>query len=44
MKSDKYGLLTLKKERDRSVSFGNDISIRIIGKGTIKIGSMDFMA
>jgi hypothetical protein len=30
--------LTLRKERYGSVSFGNDDSTKIIGKGTIKIG------
>jgi hypothetical protein len=29
----------LRKERDGSVSFGNDDSARIIGKGTVRIGN-----
>jgi hypothetical protein len=37
MKSDKDRFLTLKKERDGLVSFGNDNSTIIIGKGTVKI-------
>jgi hypothetical protein len=41
MKSDKDMFLTLKKERDGSVSFGNDNSAIIIGKGIVKIGSKD---
>jgi hypothetical protein len=31
----------LKKERDGSVSFGNDNSSKIIGRGTIKLGNKD---
>jgi hypothetical protein len=34
---DKF--LTLRKERDGSVSFGNDDSSKIIGKGTTRIGN-----
>jgi hypothetical protein len=41
MKGDKDEFLALKKERDGLVSFGNNNSTRIIGKGTIKIGSKD---
>jgi hypothetical protein len=41
MKGDNDMFLTLKKERDGSVSFGNDNSTRIIGRGTFKIGSKD---
>jgi hypothetical protein len=41
MTGDKDIFLTLKKERDGSVSFGNDNSARIIGKGTVKLGSKD---
>jgi hypothetical protein len=44
MTGDKDKFLTLKKERDGSVSFGNDNSTRIIGRGTIKIGSKDAKA
>jgi hypothetical protein len=36
---DIHKLLTLRKERDGSVSFGNDDSTKIIGKGTIRIGN-----
>jgi hypothetical protein len=35
---DKDMFLTLTKERDESVSFRNDDSAKIIGKGTVKIG------
>jgi hypothetical protein len=41
MTGDKGNFLTLKKERDGSTSFGNDNSIRIIGKGTVKLESKD---
>jgi hypothetical protein len=41
---DKNRFLTLKKERDGSVSFGNDNSTRIIGIHTIKLGSKDAKA
>ena len=34
---DKF--ITLRKERDGSVSFGNDDSSKIIGKGTVWIGN-----
>jgi hypothetical protein len=37
MTSDRDEFLTLRKERDGSVSFGNDDSTKIIGKGTIGI-------
>jgi hypothetical protein len=39
MTSDKDKFLTLRKERHGSVSFENDDSTKIIGKGTIKIGN-----
>ena len=39
MIGDRDSFLTLRKERDGSVSFGNDDSTKIIGKGTIKIGN-----
>jgi hypothetical protein len=39
MTGDEHGFLTLIKERDGSVSFGNDDSSRIIGKGTLIIGN-----
>jgi hypothetical protein len=41
MTGDKDKFLTLKKERDGLVSFGNDDSSRIIGIGTIRIGNKD---
>jgi hypothetical protein len=39
MTCDREKFLTLLKERDGSVSFGNDDSTKIIGKGTIQIGN-----
>jgi hypothetical protein len=36
---DKNKFATLRKENDGSVSFGNDNLAKIIGKGTIKLGS-----
>jgi hypothetical protein len=39
MKGDKHEFLTLRKERYGSVSFGNDDSTKIIGKGTVRIGN-----
>jgi hypothetical protein len=39
MIGDKDKFLTLRKEIDGSVSFGNDDSAKIIGKGTIGIGN-----
>jgi hypothetical protein len=39
MTSDRDRFITLIKERDGSVSFGNDDSTKIIGKGTIRIGN-----
>jgi hypothetical protein len=36
--------LTLKKERDGSISFFNDNSTRVIGKGTDNLGSKDYKA
>jgi hypothetical protein len=39
MTGDKHGFLTLIKERDGSVSFENNDSGKIIGKGTIIIGN-----
>jgi hypothetical protein len=35
MTGDRDKFLTLQKERDGSVSFGNDDSSKIIGKGTV---------
>jgi hypothetical protein len=39
MTGDRDKFLTLRKERDGSVSFENDDSTKIIGKGTIRIGN-----
>jgi hypothetical protein len=39
MTGDRDRFLTLIKEKYGSVSFGNDDSSKIIGKGTIKIGN-----
>jgi hypothetical protein len=41
MKDDREIFLTLNKERDKSVSFGNDNSARIIGRGIVNLGSKD---
>jgi hypothetical protein len=39
MTCDKDMFLTLRKERDGSISFGNDDSTKIIGKDTVRIGN-----
>jgi hypothetical protein len=39
MTGDRDRFLILIKERDGSVSFGNDDSAKIIGKGTVRIGN-----
>jgi hypothetical protein len=39
MTGDRDMFLTLRKERDGSVSFKNDDSTKIIGKGTVRIGN-----
>jgi hypothetical protein len=39
MTDDRDKFLTLRKERDGSLSFRNDDSTKIIGKGTIRIGN-----
>ena len=44
MIGNKNKFLTLKKEQDGSVSFGNDNSSKIIGRGTIKLGSKEAKA
>jgi hypothetical protein len=44
MTGDRDKFLTLRKERDGSVSFGNDDSTKIIGKGTIRIENKNTMA
>ena len=41
---DRDKFLTLRKERDGSVSFENDDSAKIIGKGTIRIGNKNAKA
>jgi transposase InsO family protein len=41
---DKDRFVTLNIENDGSISFGNDNSVKIIGKGTVKLGSKDTMA
>jgi hypothetical protein len=37
MKGDRDMFITLRKERDGPVSFGNDDSAKIIGKGIVRI-------
>jgi hypothetical protein len=44
MKGDTNMFLTLKKEQDGSVSFGNENSAKIVGRGTIKLKSKDAKA
>ena len=39
MTCDRDRFLTLIKERDGSISFGNDDSTKIIGKSTVRIGN-----
>ena len=39
MTGERDKFLTLRKERDGSISFGNDDSSKIIGKGTVRIGN-----
>jgi hypothetical protein len=41
MTCDEDKLLTLRKERDGSISFGNDESTRINGKSIVRIGNKD---
>jgi hypothetical protein len=41
MTCDEDRFLTLRKERDGLVSFGNNDSARITGRGTIRIGNKD---
>jgi hypothetical protein len=41
---DEDKFITLRKERDGSISFGNGDSCRIIGRGTIIIGNKDTKA
>jgi hypothetical protein len=44
MTGDRDNFLTLRKERDGPVSFGNDDSTKIIGKGTVRIGNKNTKA
>jgi hypothetical protein len=44
MTGDKDRFLIVKRERDRYVSFGNDNSTRIIGKGIVKFESKNVTA
>jgi hypothetical protein len=44
MTSDRDMFLTLQKVRDGSVSFGNDDSAKIIGKGIVRIGNKNTKA
>jgi hypothetical protein len=39
MIGDRDKFLTLRKERNGSVSFGNDNSVKIVGEGTVRIGN-----
>jgi hypothetical protein len=41
MTGDRDKFITLRNERDGSISFENDNSTKIIGKGTVKIGNKD---
>jgi hypothetical protein len=43
MIGDRNRFVTLKKEQDGSVSFGNDSSTIIIGRGTLNLGRKDAM-
>jgi hypothetical protein len=44
MTGDKDRFLTLRKEKDGSISFGNDDSTRIIRKGIVRIGNKNTKA
>jgi hypothetical protein len=44
MTGDEDRFITLEKEIDGSVSFGNDNSAKIIGKCIVNLGSKDAMA
>jgi hypothetical protein len=44
MKGDRDMFITLRKERYGSISFRNDDSTKIIGKGTIRIGNKNTKA
>jgi hypothetical protein len=44
MTGDRDKFLTLRKERDGSISFENDDSTKIIGKSTVRIGNKNTKA
>jgi hypothetical protein len=44
MTDDTNMFLILRKERDKSISFGNGDSAKIIGKGIVKIGNKNTKA
>jgi hypothetical protein len=44
MTGDKNIFVTLKKEKEGSVTFGNDNSTKTIGKGTVSFGNKDVVA
>jgi hypothetical protein len=44
MTGDKNKFLTLKKEKYGSISFGNNHSAKIIGRGIVNLGNKDAMA
>jgi len=44
MIGDKDKFLTLKNERDGSISFGNDNSAKIIGRGIVNLGNKQVKA
>jgi hypothetical protein len=44
MTGDRNMFLTLKKEKDGSISFGNNHLAKIIGRGIVNLGSKDAMA
>ena len=44
MTGDRNMFITLKKEKKGSVTFGNDNSAKIIGKGIVRLGRKDTMA
>jgi hypothetical protein len=43
MNGDKNRFVTLKKEKEGFVTFGNDNSTKIIGKGTVTLGNKYFV-
>ena len=44
MNGDRNMFLSLKKEKEGIVTFGNDNLAKILGKGTISLGSKDALA